>query len=150
MSLCKHRPLCQPQSCCSVSAKLIIKDNETKGYVTLSYLNPSQPFPGAWAQSSFSGNTRSRHGAAAQKTNVEQTDRVHPGRHRLCRGSGQCLEVPLSLLQEWRRWGTSWHPQTELPDMSSWKEHWFKLSHPIQDVSSKNTRGWMVFIKVKH
>ncbi|XP_038153532.1 sodium- and chloride-dependent GABA transporter 1 isoform X2 [Cyprinodon tularosa] len=34
---------------------------------------------------------------------MEPADRVHPGRNRLCSGSGERLEVPLSLLQEWRR-----------------------------------------------
>ncbi|XP_056910748.1 sodium-dependent dopamine transporter isoform X2 [Takifugu flavidus] len=45
----------------------------------------------------------SRHGGTAQQTDMEQADRVHPGRHWLCCGSGKHLEVSLSLLQKWRR-----------------------------------------------
>lgn len=48
--------------------------------------------------------TSSRHGGTARQSDMEQADRVHPGWHRLCRGSGEHLEVSLSLLQERRRW----------------------------------------------
>lgn len=50
--------------------------------------------------------TSGRHGGTARQTHMEQADRVHPGWHRLCRGSGKHLEVSLSLLQERRRWDT--------------------------------------------
>lgn len=86
-----------------ISAKLIIMDNKKEGYITLSHLNHRQHFHGVWAQMIDRGDTGSRHGAAAHQTDMEQADRVHPGRHRLCCGSGQRVEVPISLLQEWRR-----------------------------------------------
>lgn len=88
---------------CTVSARLIIKDNKKQGYITQSHFMCSIPVIVSESLGSSSSSTRSRHGGAAQQANVEQTDRVHPGWHRLRRGPGQRMEVSLSVLQEWRR-----------------------------------------------
>lgn len=91
-------------TCWSVCGRLIIKDNKKRQVISpQSCLNHRRALHGVWVQTSSRDEQGGSHGPAARQTDMEQADRVHPGRDRLRRGFGECLEVPLSLLQERRR-----------------------------------------------
>lgn len=150
MTLWQTFPLCEPWSrCCHMldnkndAAKLIIKDNKRRLYHPESL--KFQLFHGVWAQTNDRDDRGSRHGSAAKQTNMEQADRIYSGWYRLCCGSGQCLEVPLSLLQERRRWETklTFHPQTELWNQTTSVLYWlYDTVHTLHSGLKTLIKGW--------
>lgn len=61
-------------TCWSVSARLIIKDNKKRGYITQSHLYSSQPHHPVWAKTNDSGDIGGQHGRKARQTDMEQAD----------------------------------------------------------------------------